>query len=110
LPRFLLLFVALWAVLLAPTLCTAGVLVHACECEDEAVCDHESDCDTDPCPELMLRRDDTHEELFVDSSFGLLSQEHVLPALPLSIDLEFAAMARHVPLGRPHASDLPLLN
>lgn len=46
---------AAWTWILAPGLCTAGVLAHGCLCEDQIACAHESDCVTDPCRELAVR-------------------------------------------------------
>jgi hypothetical protein len=49
--RFLRLLLLVWAFVVVPTLCPAGVLVHACP-EEEATttaCAHEDDCDADPC-------------------------------------------------------------
>lgn len=49
--RFLRFLLLVWAFVVVPTLCPAGVLVHACH-EEEATttaCAHEDDCDADPC-------------------------------------------------------------
>ncbi len=51
-------FAALWTLILAPALCTAGVLAHLCPCEDEVACEHESECGADPCSELAMRQPD----------------------------------------------------
>ncbi len=51
-------FAALWTLILAPALCTAGVLAHLCPCEDEVACEHESECGADPCGELAVRQPD----------------------------------------------------
>ncbi|MFQ5412716.1 MAG: hypothetical protein ACE5EC_10480 [Phycisphaerae bacterium] len=45
--------IAVWALLLMPALCTAGVLLHACECGAETGCSHETDCSDDPCGTLV---------------------------------------------------------
>lgn len=45
-----------WTLILAPALCTAGVLAHLCPCEDEVACEHEADCSADPCSELAVRQ------------------------------------------------------
>ena len=49
--RSLRLFLVLWTFVVVPTLCPAGVLVHACHEEESSStsCSHEDDCDADPC-------------------------------------------------------------
>ncbi|MFQ5495256.1 MAG: hypothetical protein ACE5EX_07720 [Phycisphaerae bacterium] len=49
-------FLALWAFLALPALCTAGVLGHACDCGGSSECRHESDCSSDPCRKLAASR------------------------------------------------------
>lgn len=79
--RLALVLAALWAVVAAPALCATGVLAHECPCADERACEHESDCDTDPCNELLPRRDDTRPS--VDASFQLLADAWLPPAFTL---------------------------
>ena len=62
-------FLPVWALLVLPALCTAGVLTHPCaphgpnqpahqsHDEDENGCPHESDCSQDPCSELNVRNE-----------------------------------------------------
>ncbi len=50
---------AAWAVFLGPTLCTGGVLSHACDCVPTQTCGHEPDCTADPCGQVLAPRDDT---------------------------------------------------
>lgn len=62
-PRFAVLFIATWVLLVAPTLCVGGVLYHVCACETDAcaeetcshevACSHEEDCSSDPCQDLV---------------------------------------------------------
>ena len=49
-------FLALWALLVLPVLCTAGMIGHACDCGLSAECGHETDCSDDPCNQLTARR------------------------------------------------------
>lgn len=103
--------VGLWAFLLAPILCGAGVLEHECDCS-AASCSHEDDCAVDPCDRVVVNRDDTF-------LLELAAFQVAIPTLPDSMGAEPGFGARHlVPwahLGRVHArlvheSDLPLLN
>ncbi len=41
-----------------PSLCAAGILAHACDCEESDRCHHESDCDSDPCAIALARPSD----------------------------------------------------
>ncbi|GJM44122.1 MAG: hypothetical protein DHS20C21_09640 [Gemmatimonadota bacterium] len=109
--RGLMLMVALWAVTIAPVLCTTGVLAHECACEDERVCDHEADCEVDPCDELVFRRGDADPDMnpHLEPASATLAPlweaaaRAVLPMAPFSPD-------RPPSSGVPHASDLPLLS
>ena len=49
-------FLALWALLVLPVLCTAGMIGHACDCGLSAECGHETNCSNDPCNQLAARR------------------------------------------------------
>lgn len=44
----------LWAVLLGPAACLAGVLGHACPSCPESSCGHEIGCASDPCTTLLV--------------------------------------------------------
>ena len=59
--RIVMIIIAVWVLLAAPVLCMSGVLVHACACG--TVCEHESDCDVDPCNIFTVRasRSDAEE-------------------------------------------------
>jgi len=50
------LFVALWALLALPALCTAGVIGHSCDCDHSTECAHEAECPSDPCSQLKVGR------------------------------------------------------
>ena len=52
--RTLTLLSAGWALTLLPVLCTAGVLIHPCECDSPVGCSHESECADDPCNSATL--------------------------------------------------------
>jgi hypothetical protein len=52
--RVTLLFVLLWGLLLVPALCTAGELVHPCECGETIQCEHEEECVEDPCADQAV--------------------------------------------------------
>lgn len=106
--RLALVLMAVWAVVAAPALCATGVLAHECPCEDERACEHESDCDTDPCNDLLLRRDDTQPS--VDPSFDALADAWLPPAsvLPAGRLLPGPPRPPAPPRLRP-AAEFPLL-
>jgi hypothetical protein len=54
--RSLRLFLLLWTFVVVPTLCPAGVIVHACHEEQDTgtACAHEEDCDVDPCLQTSM--------------------------------------------------------
>ena len=107
--RALLPLLVLWAVVGAPTLCAAGVLAHDCECETATVCDHESECERDPCSEQMFRHDEGDQD-FDSSSVANLPAS--TPALGSSEQRAWPRpppIDRGPPLGLLYTSDLPLL-
>ena len=55
--KALALFFGLWTLIAAPTLCTAGVLEHPCDCGKQEDCSHESECGQDPCSSIVATRD-----------------------------------------------------
>lgn len=77
-------FAALWTLILAPALCTAGVLAHLCPCEDEVACEHESECGADPCSELAMRQPDgsVDVDLVVSHAAAPAAPVLIAPALP----------------------------
>ena len=61
---------AVWALVLLPTLCAGGLIAHACDCARDAVCQHETGCDVDPCSELSaatVKRSDRSEVALMHS-------------------------------------------
>ena len=50
--------IALWAFVAMPALCTVGVVEHACSCCPDSHVGHESQCESDPCSQLVVREDD----------------------------------------------------
>ncbi|MFH1278500.1 MAG: hypothetical protein ABIK65_08990 [Candidatus Eisenbacteria bacterium] len=54
----LFILVALWVLLGSPVLCSAGLLLHPCACDEagkeDDLCAHETECDEDPCDQLTL--------------------------------------------------------
>jgi len=57
--RGITLFAGLWTFVALPSLCTAGVLVHPCDCETPAGCSHEAECSDDPCNAVTPPREDS---------------------------------------------------
>lgn len=55
--KALALIFGLWTLFAAPTLCTAGVLEHPCDCGKQEDCSHESECGQDPCSSIVATRD-----------------------------------------------------
>ncbi|MFQ5502968.1 MAG: hypothetical protein ACE5EQ_11825 [Phycisphaerae bacterium] len=51
--RIGIILITVWALLLMPALCTAGVILHACACGAETGCSHEDGCSDDPCGTLV---------------------------------------------------------
>ena len=111
--RFTLILTLAWTLLLLPALCTGGWLLHPCDCGSAIGCEHETDCDSDPC-EIGLARSDSWSQNHVDES--------ATASAPVLLD----DASRNLDLGqlghRPHASsrafkkalpfpptDLPLL-
>ncbi len=62
--RSLLILTLAWALLLLPVLCAGGLLVHPCDCGTTIGCEHETDCDSDPC-EIELARTDSSTDSFI---------------------------------------------
>jgi hypothetical protein len=107
------LIVALWAIVAAPALCTAGVLAHECACAEGALCDHETDCEEDPCSPQALRRDDLRDESLAHAVVATSASCPALPAILQPCDaaprVRTSRPHRTPSPGVPHASDLPLL-
>jgi hypothetical protein len=52
--RNTLLLILVTLILGAPVLCTAGVLLHPCDCGEAISCAHEDACVEDPCSEIVI--------------------------------------------------------
>ena len=104
---------AVWVVLLVPTLCVSGALLHECgNCASVEACKHETGCVEDPCSPVRTQR---YDETRPPTDF-------VPVALPLAaeiIDEGLTVSHRtrpahwHQPATRPARfsdSGLPLLN
>lgn len=50
--RTVVLIIAVWTIVGAPSLCQAGLLLHGCH---DSVCSHETSCDSDPCGKNVLK-------------------------------------------------------
>jgi len=51
-----------WSLVASPSLCAVTILEHLCDCGESGCCappccDHEADCDCDPCGTLVVRSD-----------------------------------------------------
>jgi hypothetical protein len=66
------LIIVIWAVLVAPALCSTGVFEHGCDCAGIGGCGHEGGCPDDPC--------------------SLLTSEHVLAGRVLKPSLSFLSL------------------
>ena len=108
--RIVMILISVWVLLGAPVLCVSGVLVHACACG--TVCEHESDCDVDPCNVFTVRasRSDAEEvqiQLAETALVDLVVTTDFLSHEPDGTPVETSPLG--VPnLGQP-ASGLPLL-
>jgi len=51
--RVMTLLMLIWGLLAVPALCTAGALLHPCECGAVIGCAHEEQCSEDPCSDLL---------------------------------------------------------
>ena len=110
--RKLLLIISFWVLLLSPGLCLAGALEHLCDdSPQEATCNHEDDCASDPCSGEVLRPDSSTSQLVISVDGApvqdrLDAQPGFLRTVPFLDTLFFPDRAN---LPRP-ASDLPLLS
>lgn len=81
----------LWTLIAAPTLCTAGVLEHPCDCGKQEDCSHESECGQDPCASIVAPRDGsttaandiTASSLFSNAAFILQFSTQLADSTPL---------------------------
>ena len=44
-----------WALVALPMVCETGVMEHLCQCVLGSVCEHESECESDPCNVVVIR-------------------------------------------------------
>jgi len=89
-----------WMFLLAPGLCGAGVLAHACLCNETEACTHEELCSQDPCTQVGTRPGATDGAKVADQIAGM-------PALTVAIVTPLPVLALGVtPLDAGHTSRL----
>ena len=102
--------VALWALVMLPTLCTADIMGHPCDCGMSAECKHEPGCSTDPCNRLTASREQRSDDLtvlvpYTVSRASFISTPKAFPCKSsLGIDELFGR--KHLSC---HRSDVPLL-
>jgi len=63
-----------WALLLGPALCMAGLVEHLCDCNGsvEMQCQHDESCSDDPCASLLMIQDSGRRSaLDLDFDFDL---------------------------------------
>jgi hypothetical protein len=109
--RLGILLIACWALLGVPTLCSAGVLLHECECAEGAQCGHETDCSSDPCATIISAYRSSQlppqHQLFVALADPILLSANT-GAISLSGQHSIYCALERVNIPYPH-SDLPLL-
>jgi hypothetical protein len=99
------------SLVLVPSLCAAGMLGHGCPEDDQAACEHESECSADPCSGLVARLPDEGRGPDAAAPDGG-------PAAPPAVPARRAARLAPRPSAPPAppralpcpASDLPLLS
>lgn len=84
--KALALFFGLWTLIAAPTLCTAGVLEHPCDCGKQEDCSHESECGQDPCASIVATRDGSTPEAVDIAASSLFS----FPAFVMQFSTQLA--------------------
>lgn len=101
--RVLIVALLSWGVLAVPSLCSAGVLEHACACEISSNCSHEESCSADPCvigkpaPEVS------------GSLQPLAPSSALLVIVPAAECVDSAALASRVSAGHPAFAVPPAL-
>jgi len=68
---------ALWTLLLGPTLCGLGVLVHSCLDDKTDACHTEVQCSTDPCQILVIKTTEPDEKI---GDGGTIADDVVTPS------------------------------
>jgi hypothetical protein len=90
-----------WSLAIMPSLCIGGLIAHPCgarctpshssDVEQKGSCDHEANCEADPCSIASVRSDEfdadwlaaiDHAPLSMTESAGHHEADHQLPALP----------------------------
>ncbi len=109
--RTITLLSALWAFSI-PVLCTAGVLVHPCDCESPTGCGHETECSDDPCNVTVIVQNGSSHRVFEHSEFVAVPLDHtplvVIEAMRCSLTSHRLELTWRD--NRPYAdSDVPLL-
>ena len=102
---------ACWAFSI-PLLCTAGVLVHPCDCESPTGCGHETECSDDPCSVTVIVQNGSSVRAFDHSELVAVPLDHA-PLVAVEAMLRSFTLRLAEPPGqfhRPYAdSGLPLL-
>jgi hypothetical protein len=109
--RTMTLLSACWAFSI-PLLCTAGVLVHPCDCESPTGCDHETECSDDPCNVIVIVQNDSSVRAFDLSELVAAPIDHAPLVAVDAMLCRFTLRLVEAPGqdNRPYAdSDLPLL-
>ncbi len=81
-----LLITVLWALMLVPFLCQAGTLVHVCTTCPDVPCEHEAECSSDPCNNILSPLLSLHDEFSpplaapIQGDLSLPDDDHVAPA------------------------------
>jgi hypothetical protein len=90
--------IAMWTFVAMPALCVAGAVEHACNCGLDSHCEHESQCESDPCSQVVVRKDDAPSPA-----------THPAPAyfVVLPADVEAATPSAVVNPCAPRCSDQP---
>ncbi len=106
--------IALWTLLLGPTLCSLGVMVHACLGDDAADCHDEVQCSADPCEILVVPA--SGQSIKPDA--GMDHIDHATPpTMMAAADLDLPALCSKlvsdlvvaVPVANDDSQTLPLL-
>jgi hypothetical protein len=88
--RLLFAAISLWAFLVGPGLCLAGVVEHLCvDCPEKEACGHEEDCYSDPCGDFPLPPDSPNSTFAPASAASLVDR----PDCPPLVDPDPARLA-----------------
>jgi len=103
---------ALWAFLLVPSACLLGILAHPCPCDSEAACEHEWECEADPCNTDIDRIPGLCHRTFLMGASAPASPilaGTIDPAPPPRLAAEIAGLQPAIPRLPVPAASLPLL-